>query len=103
MQSSVQVVTSHCRIPPHSTKQAVLWGALHQPDGQAAAGFAGPTRQARVIRREDANQKSFLDITVPFLVDRAYEERLPHRLGDLYDPIEYSKPRRPKREGKFIQ
>ena len=93
MQSSVQVVTSHCRTPPHSRKQAVLWGALHQLDGQAAAGFAGPTRQAKVNRREDANQKSLLVMTVPFLVDRAGGERLPHRLGDLYDLLGYGKPK----------
>src|SRR3954447_5499497 len=67
MQSAVQVVTSHCRVPPHSVKQAALLAALHQFNGQAAAGFAGPAKQARVIRRADANQKSFLDMDVPSL------------------------------------
>ena len=84
MQSAVQVVTSHCRVPPHSVKQAALLGALHQFDGQAAAGFAGPIMQARVIRRADANQKSFLDMDVPFLVDRAADER-PGTLHGLHN------------------
>jgi hypothetical protein len=66
MHSAVQVAKSQLRVPPHSVKQAALLAALHQFDGQAAAGFEGPTRQARVIRREDANQKSFLDMDVSF-------------------------------------
>jgi hypothetical protein len=66
MQSLVQVETSHCRIPSQARKQAVLAAALQYVVGQAAAGFAGPTRQARVIRREEANQKSFLFIDGSF-------------------------------------